>query len=199
GPFVHLKPHFVLVIETHSNPAVAERVVRDKVGIVARRLFGESAVHDVDSYQGIEVHTFHGSDSTRPMLAASTASLVLIANDRTALESCVDAISGRVQNMADDPVLARFRPTVDHNASMFGYLTAAGIDKLSAIGPAILSSRFTTDPERMSSVASLFRHISSQALSGLLYGGGVTGEQAQGGRPQGLRPHDTTDLDESAQ
>src|SRR5262249_26673224 len=147
GPYLHLKPHFAVVIETHSSPALAERVVRDKVGIVARRIFGDSAVEDSDSYQGTELHVFHGPQSGS-LIAASTGRLILVANDPAALESCLDAIAGRVQSMADDQVLARFRSVVDQEASIFGYLTTGGIDKLSVIGPAIVSSRFTTDPER---------------------------------------------------
>jgi len=78
--------------------------------------------------------------------------------------------------MADDQVLARFRSVVDQEASMFGYLTTRGIDKLSVIGPAIVSSRFTTDPERMDAIVGLFQHISGQALSGLLYGAQFTAD-----------------------
>src|SRR5215471_6638535 len=175
GPYVRLKPHFAVVIETHSSPALAQRVVRDKVGIVARRLFGDSAAEDSDSYQGVELHVFHGPQTSR-LLAASTGSLILIANDQGALESCLDAIAGRVQSMADDQVLTKFRPVVDHEAAVFGYLTTEGIDKLSVIGPAIVSNRFTTDPERMDAIASLFQHISGQALSGLLYGAQFTAD-----------------------
>src|SRR5262249_8754556 len=39
-----------------------------------------------------------------------------------------------------------------------------------------VSSRFTTDPDRISAIASLFRHISGQVLLGLLYGGAFTGD-----------------------
>src|SRR5262245_26826813 len=165
GPYVHLKPHFSVIIETHSKPALAERVVRDKVGIAARRVFGDSTVEDIDSYQGAELHVFHGPESARRLFAASTGSLILIANDAGALQSCLDAIAGRVQSIADDQVLAKFRPVVDHESAIFGYLTSRGIEKLSVIGPAIVSSRFTTDPERMDAIASLFQHVSGQALS----------------------------------
>jgi len=176
GPYIHFKPHFALVVETHSSPAVAGRIAGDKVAIVARRLFGDSAVEERDAYQGIELHTFHGPDSARQLLAASTGSLLLIGNDRSSVESCLDAIAGRVQTLADDEVLSNSRSVVDGEAAIFGYLTAAGIDKLSAIGPALFSSRFTTDPERIDAIANLFRHISGQALSGFLYGAQFTSD-----------------------
>jgi hypothetical protein len=174
GPYIHFKPHFALIIETHSSPAVAERMAKDKIAIVARRIFGDIAVEDKDAYQGIALLVFHGADQTRQMLAASTGSLLLVANDRNAIQSCLDAIAGRVQTLADDQVLTNFRPVVDRQSSIFGYLTAAGIDKLSVIGPALVSSRFTTDTERIDAIASLFRHISGQALSGFLYGAQFT-------------------------
>src|SRR5262249_27589412 len=119
GPYVRFKPHFALVIETHSSPAVAERVVRDKVGIIARRLFGDAALEDSDSYEGVELHIFHGSDPARQLLAAGTGSLILIANDKSAIQSCLDTIAGRAQSMAGDQVLAKFRPVVDHDGVVF--------------------------------------------------------------------------------
>ena len=176
GPYVHFKPHFALIVETHSSPAVAERLVRDKVGILARRIFGDAADDETGNYQGVEFHVFHGADSSRQLLTAATSSLILIGNDQSALKSCLDCVAGRAPNLADDPVLARFRPVVDRDALIFGYMTSAGIGKLSAIGPAIISSRFTTDPDRMNAIGSLFQHISDQALTGLLYGAQFTAE-----------------------
>jgi hypothetical protein len=176
GPYLHFKPHFAVVIETHSSPALAERMVRDKVRIAARRLFGDSTVEDIDSYRGTDLLVFRGPEPARRMLAASSGSLILIGNDSGAVESCLDAIAGRVQSLADDQVLSRFRPVVDRDASIFGYFTAAGIERLSTIGPAIISSRFTTDPDRIGAFASLFRHISGQAVSGVLYGAQFTPE-----------------------
>jgi len=176
GPYVHFKPHFALVVETHSGPAAADRVARNRVSVLARRIFGNSVIEEADRYQGIDIHIFHGDEAGRQMLAAATSSLVLVANDRSALESSLDTIAGRAPSLADDQILANYRSVVDQRASVFGYLTAAGIDKLSAIGPAIISARFTTDPDRVDSIASLFRHISAQALSGMLYSAEFTPE-----------------------
>jgi hypothetical protein len=175
-PYVRFKPKFVLIIETHSSHAVAERMARDRVSVLARRIFGDSTAEEKDYYQGIDIGVFHGPDPARRMLAASTRSLVLIGNDRSALESCLDAIAGRVPSLADDQVLTRFRPVVDREASIFAYLTAAGIDKLSVFGPALVSARFTSDPEQVGVIANLFRHISGQAISGYLYGAQFSGD-----------------------
>jgi hypothetical protein len=173
-PYVRFKPHVALIIETHSSPVVADRVARERIGVLARRIFGDSTAEDSDNYQGVDVRTFHGPDPTRQMLAAATGTLILVSNDRSALDSCLDAIAGRVPSLADDQVLVKFRPVVDRQASIFGYLTSTGIDKLSTLVPALVSTRFTTDPEQIDSIANLFHHISGQAVQGFLYGSQFT-------------------------
>ncbi|HEY7546674.1 MAG TPA: hypothetical protein VID27_17415, partial [Blastocatellia bacterium] len=47
--------------------------------------------------------------------------------------------------------------------------TETGVEKLSELGPAIFASRLTTDPDRISSIANLFGHLSKQTIAGFLY------------------------------
>src|SRR4030095_14224429 len=58
GPFLHLRPLFCLVIETHSGPDTAARLVRERASIIAERIYGESIVERSDSHEGIALRVF---------------------------------------------------------------------------------------------------------------------------------------------
>src|SRR5262249_48862936 len=78
-------------------------------------------------------------------------------------------IAGRTSSLTDDATLRDMRPSVGDGTPVFAFVTAAGVTRLAQLAPALVSSRFTTDPERIGAVASLFGHLSEQTISGVLY------------------------------
>lgn len=179
GPYVRFKPRFALIVETHSNAETTERLVRERTSILSQRIYGASATEESENYFGSPVITFHGPQPERELVAAATGSVIVISNNSEATKSCLDAIGGRLPSLAQNETLKQLRPNVDQNSAVFAYLTEAGIEKLAELSPAILASRFTTDPERIGAIANLFGHMSKQTTSGLLYsstfeGDGVT-------------------------
>src|SRR5215510_7444475 len=60
GAFIHLKPLFCIIIETHTGPDSAARLVRDRASIIAERIYGGSVVEHTDSYQGLAMRVFEG-------------------------------------------------------------------------------------------------------------------------------------------
>src|SRR5512134_2064548 len=48
GPYLHLKPAFALLIETHTTPETAARLVRERTAIIAQRIYGESVVEHAE-------------------------------------------------------------------------------------------------------------------------------------------------------
>jgi hypothetical protein len=177
GPFINFKPRFALVVETHSQEQTAARLVRERTSIIAARIYGSSVVEDSEEYQGSELHIFHGPQPDRQLVAASSGSVIIIANHTAPIKSCLDVINGRAESLADDETLIQMRPTIDQGAPVFAFVTEAGIAKLVELGPALLASRFPAEPETISSIAGLIEHISKQAAAGLLY----SSEFASGG------------------
>jgi Protein of unknown function (DUF3352) len=178
GPYIHFKPRFALVIETHAKPETAARLVRERASIIAQRIYGGSVVEDSESYQGSALLVFHGPQPERQLVAAASGSVIVIANHAAPVKSCLDAIDGREASLADDETLSRMRPTMDQGAPVFAFVTESGMAKLVELGPALVASRFPADPDTIGSVAGLFEHLSKQSASGLLYssefaGGGV--------------------------
>lgn len=169
GPYIHFKPHFALEIDTHSKAEVAARLVKDRAATIAARIYGGSPGQDSESYIGDEIYVFHGPTAGHQLVAASHGSMILVANDLDSIKSCIDVIQGRTASLADDQTLKKYRPTIDHKSAVFAYLTAGGITKISGIAPAVFFTRFTTDPEVIGAAGSLFGHVSSQIVSGLLY------------------------------
>ncbi|MGA9769095.1 MAG: hypothetical protein WBV94_08650 [Blastocatellia bacterium] len=166
GPYVHFKPRIALVVETHANPETAARIVRERASIIAQRIYGASVAEEDQDYQGVQLFTFRGPNSDRQLVAASSGTVVLLANHTESIKSCLDAKAGRVSTLAENTTLQTMRPEVDHNASVFAFVTESGIEKLVILAPALIAR----DSGEGSSIASLFEHLSKQTAAGLLYG-----------------------------
>lgn len=177
GPYIHFKPRFALVIETQAAPETAARLVRERASIIAQRIYGDSAIEDSEAYQENSLLIFHGPQPDRQLVAAASGSVIVIANHAAPVKSCLDVINGREASLAADETLQRMRPTIDHDAPIFAFVTESGVSKLVELGPALIASRFPVEPETIGSVAGLFEHLSKQAAAGLLY----SSEFASGG------------------
>jgi hypothetical protein len=169
GPYIHFKPHVAFIIETHTKPETAARIARERASIIAGRIYGASVAEQDQDYQGAKLFVFHGPNSERQLVAAASGTVVLLANHLEAMKSCLDATSGRASSLAEDSTLKYKRPEVDRNSSLFAYVTEAGIEKLVQVGPALIASRFSAEPESINSISELFEHLSKQAAAGLLY------------------------------
>lgn len=168
GPYLHLKPAFALIIETHTSDETAARLVRDRARIVAQRIYGESVVERVEGYRGSELRVFEGPGARRQLVASNHGTVVLIANQTEAAKRCLDAISGRAPTLAEDTTLKPTRPELTLNPSIFAYVTAAGIDKLVDLWPLFAAGR-DAEPESINVFTDLVEHLSKQAGAGLLY------------------------------
>ena len=177
GPYIHLKPSFAIVVDTHAEPETAARLVRERASIIAQRIYGGLAVEDSENYQGSDLLIFHGPQPERQLVAAAAGSIIVVANHASPVRSCLDAISGRVSSLGDDETFRQTRPAIDHGSPVFAFVTEAGVAKLAEIGPALIASRFPTDPDTVGSVAELFEHLSKQSAAGLFY----SSEFASGG------------------
>ena len=188
GPYLHLKPNFSLIIETHAKPETATRLVRERASIIAQRIYGESVVEHGDDYRGSQLLVFEGPDPRHQFVACAVGTVILIANHPDAIKRCLDAIVGRTTTLAEDSTLKQMRPEVGHDPSVFAYVTAAGIEKLVELGPLLIAGR-SAEPENISMFADLIEHLSKQAGAGLLYSsefeaGGVTEKYLAVLRPQ---------------
>ena len=188
GPYLHLKPDFALIIESHLKPQAASRLVQDRASLIAQKIYGDTVVEDTDDYRGSQLLIFHGAESNRRLLVSSYGSVIVLANQDTAMKACLDAIAGRAGSLAEDSTLKEMRPNVDHDSTVVGYVTASGVRKLFEIWPALIAGG-SAEPGTVSSFTDLLQHISEQAAEGLLYAlefkdGGVTEKYLTVLRPQ---------------
>ncbi|HSE98955.1 MAG TPA: hypothetical protein VLD57_11875 [Blastocatellia bacterium] len=172
GPYIHFRPRLALVAETHSSPESAARIVSERASILAARIYGDSITERTEIYHGARVLIFYGADPDRQFVAAASGTLVLAGNHISSVKSCLDAIGGREAPLSEDETLKRLRPALDPSVPVFAFLTRTGIERLVEFGPALFAARFTTDPDRISSMANLFGHLSRQTTDGLLYSAG---------------------------
>jgi hypothetical protein len=188
GPYIHLKPSFALIIETHTNPETASRLVRGRASMIAQRIYGESVVEHSDDYRGVQLLIFEGPGTGHQLVASSVGSVILVANQAGAIKQCLDAIAGRSATLAEDSELKQRRPEVGRDPSVFAYVTPSGIEKLVQLWPLLIAGR-SAEPDSISVFADLIEHLSEQAGAGLLYslefdGDGVTEKYLTVLRPQ---------------
>ena len=184
----NIRPHLALLIETHAAADTTSRLLGDLASVLAKRIYGESVSQQSEDYQGTSLLIFQGPRSERQLVAATAGSVALVANNRLAVKSCLDAIAGRASRIADEATLKQMRSTVDRNASVFAYVTETGIAKLVTFGSALVSTRFTSDADRIDSIASLFGHMSKQTTAGLFYGAAFESEGVTERYMTALRP-----------
>ena len=167
---VDLNPQFALVIETHVGETSAAELAVKRGPLLAQRIYGDGSVDDEEDYYGSRIMIFRGERRDRQLVVASTASLVLIGNHVSAIKSCVDTIAGRTSNITADETYLRFIPDIGEDLAILGYVTRTGVQNLVRFGAALLSTRVTSDPERIGSLGDLVGHLSDQAVEGLAYG-----------------------------
>jgi hypothetical protein len=169
GPFLHFKPRLALIIETHTRPANATRLVNDRALIVAQRIYGMSVAQEEQDYQGTRLLIFRGANADRPLVAAALGSVIVLANHLDAMKATLDTIAGRSPSLAEDATLNRLLPDIAGHAAVTAYVTATGINKLIALAPALAASRSAAEPETVASFTNLLEHIAGQAAAGMLY------------------------------
>ncbi len=172
GPYLRFKPRVALLAETHASAATAERLVRERASLIAQRIYNGSFGEESEDYFGARIIIYKGPQPGREFIAASLGSLIVFANHITALRSCLDTIGGRAAALDEDATLKQLRPAVDQDAAVFAFVTEKGFEKLAELSPAIVASRFTTDPDRIGLLSNLFGRLSQQTTAGLLYGSG---------------------------
>src|SRR5436190_2039140 len=105
GAYIHLKPNFALIVETHAKPETASRLVSERASLIAQKLYGESVVEHTDDYRGSTLLVFQGPEAARQLLVSTHGSVILVANQADAMKSCLDTIAGRAAGLAEDPTL----------------------------------------------------------------------------------------------
>lgn len=166
--YIHLKPDFALIIETHAKPETAARLAHDRARFIAERIFGNATAESPEIHNGAELLIFRGPEPKSRLVVSSVGSVVLVGNQTEAVKSCLDVIAGRSASMSDDPTLNTNRAEVDAGAAVFAYLTPAGINKLLEMSPLLIANS-QADAETLGSFSDLLTHLSQQTFDGILY------------------------------
>jgi len=151
---IQLKPLFALIIETHTKPETAARLLSERSPALVERIYGQTVAQDTEDYQGTKILVFRGPPSRRPVVAAALGSVIVVGNDVRALTACLDSIAGRASSLAGDEILSQKRAEVGPNPPIFGYVTASGIEKLTDLWPDRKSTRLNSSHNRESRMPS---------------------------------------------
>ena len=174
GPYLHIRPKVALVIETHLSPERASKLVAQRASILAARIFGDSIVETKQSYRDSDLTIFR-ANSDRSLVAASSGSVIVLANGEEPEKQCLDSVTGHTANLAGDPTFQKARQSLAAKASVVAFLTRSGLQKLVELAPTALGR--AASAESVGAAVSLLEHLSDQAAEGLFY----SAEFADGG------------------
>jgi hypothetical protein len=175
GPFIHLRPHFALIVETHSSKETANRLVRDRSLMIAQKIYGESVAQRSDDYQGAHLLIFNGPGPGHQLIVSNIGTVILIANQVEATKKCLDAIAGRNGSLAEDTTLKTRRLELGKDPAVFAYIPEGGVEKLAELWP-LFAAGSSGETANMNSFADLIDHLSKQAGAALLYSLSFDGE-----------------------
>jgi len=168
GAFIHLKPLFCIIIETHMAPETAARLVRDRASIIAERIYGGSVVEHSDSHQGSIMRVFEGPGTGHQLIVSSAGSVILIANHKEAASICLDTIAGRTTSLEQDELLRDRRTEVGADPAVFAYVSSSGVERLFEIWPLLIAGT-RAEPQSITSLSDLIEHIAKQSGAVLFY------------------------------
>ncbi len=169
GVSLNVKPRFALLIETHASAEKTTKIANERASIIANRIFGDGVTEESQNYEGVRLLIFRNAEGNRELIAAASGNVLLIANHDSAIKSCLDTLANRAANLTTDETLKTHRRQVDGDAPIFAYVTKTGIERLAQLAPALFATRFTTNPDSIEAVVSLFGHLSKQTAEGFFY------------------------------
>ncbi len=151
GESLKIRPQFAVVIETKSSRAGG--FVENEIGAFARRQFGAVRVEKKET--GNAAWTiFRSVADERNLFAAVIGTTVILGNDETAVQACLDVKNGQRKSLADDQNLARMSVNTDRETAFaFGFVTPEGIKQLSNVGAVMAAGQISEDPRAMSLLA----------------------------------------------
>lgn len=150
---LRVRPEATLIIESHTS----ESRIRSPVEAAVKR-FAETT-YDKPTFRrtntdGIDFIEWTAPEGSRQIVAAISGSLIIIGNNRRAVENCLAVARGQQPSLKADPDLHRARSQLTgFNPLTFGYVPTQNSARLLSIGIPLLLGRAPGDNDFQKLVA----------------------------------------------
>lgn len=160
-----IKPHYAVVIESHSGESRLMSVIEKRIGGFAQRAYGNPQIERKE-LNGARWLTWNASSGNRKIIAAIIGSVAIIGNDEEAVLKCLAVQRSESASIANNQELQTMRLRLGNEESAaFGFITSKGATKLFQIlGANYLAQNI--DNERELTIALSFLPQITTRLSG---------------------------------
>jgi hypothetical protein len=139
GIEVSVTPRCTLIMHPRSSPARMARAVESRLPLLARKIFGADVAAAETPGRDGPILRFHKPGQPRTLLVAVRGDVAFFSNDEASLQACLDAQSARRASLSESDALARGRRAVQgDDATVFAYVSPAGLSKLAQVGLGVL-------------------------------------------------------------
>lgn len=126
---LNLKPHFVLIGDTHAWNSTAVSIVENQIGKFARETYGEDVKLEESDKQDAKFYLWTSSDG-RKLFSAVSESLIYVGNNENLLDKCLSVKRGETDNLLKNENLASARARTGENPLVFGYVSPEGVAQI---------------------------------------------------------------------
>ncbi|MGQ9898159.1 MAG: hypothetical protein ACUVR8_11460 [Acidobacteriota bacterium] len=130
GAILDLTPQVTLCLATGLSPEELTRITRERIPLVARKLFGQDPQRSEHTHAGGQITSFHHPVRPEAVLwAASRGNLLFLANHEASLRSCLEVADGQRPSLADLPSFEGTRQAVSGQQSwLFAFVNPSGLE-----------------------------------------------------------------------
>ncbi|MGB7070831.1 MAG: hypothetical protein WBD22_15170 [Pyrinomonadaceae bacterium] len=146
GAEVNIRPRFIIVAETGLWNFQAEAFAKYELGRFVDHLFGSISTLETSEKERATYHTWT-TGAGRKAYALVLGSVIVFGNDEAAIDKCLSVRRGEAE-----PILVE-RSSGDNGQIAFGYVSPAGIERISDFAGISLALNATDDEDAMSFIA----------------------------------------------
>jgi len=163
-----VKPHFAVVVETHSLPWRLRSVIKARAPVVAQTVLGK-AQEEATSYQGVEIRVFKSVESEARLFSSQIDGEWILANHPESMEAAIDTRQGRRTSIINDPDLAHARKTLQDKPVCFGFVSAQGVSRLARFATSMTIKRILGENVLSENLENVTSELVSRISNGMAY------------------------------
>lgn len=135
GAILNFKPQFVAIVETNAWNYQARSFTENKLGEFVNDVYGGEVELVTSNKHGGTYFTWTAKDGRRAF-ALVRGSLIMFGNNETAIDNCVNVLSGGAASIAKNAKVSAFAP----DAIASGYVSKDGVAQIANIAAVSLAS-----------------------------------------------------------
>ncbi|MDQ5845109.1 MAG: hypothetical protein M3539_07410 [Acidobacteriota bacterium] len=138
---LRVRPEVALIIESHTSEVRIRSTVESRIRQLAETTYDKPTLRRT-SIDGVDFDEWTAPEGSRQIVAAISGSLIIIGNNRRAVQNCLAVARARGPSLKDDSDLQRARAQIAGSDRLtFGYVPTQNSARLFSIGIPLLLGR----------------------------------------------------------